>query len=59
MTIASLDYRHQAPVTGEFRVRRLEQKTAPQGEQYLAFAIEDCTGELRMQLPGTTTLPMQ
>lgn len=46
MTINCLDYQHQAPVTGEFRVRRLVQKIAPQGKQYLAFVIEDCTGEL-------------
>lgn len=47
MTIAKLEYKHRAPVIGEFRVRRPQQNNADNGSLHLAFTIEDYSGELR------------
>ena len=46
MIIANLDYRLKAPVTGEFRVRGLEQRKSDNGVPYLTFTIEDYSGAL-------------
>jgi len=46
MTIANIDFRRKAAVTGEFRVRRPEQHFNTKGVPFLEFTLEDRTGEL-------------